>query len=92
MGLMYVTLLCYSPPMSSPLNRAIEIVGGQTSLAALIGKKQSNVSMWLRRKKVAAECCIAIEAATGGQVTRHDLRPDVFGPAPATASTNQPSA
>ena len=24
----------------------------------------------------------AIEAATGGKVTRQDLRPDIFGPAP----------
>lgn len=25
---------------------------------------------------------LAIEAATGGVVTRHDLRPDVYGPKP----------
>lgn len=28
----------------------------------------------------------AIEAATQGQVTRYDLRPDVFGSAPASAA------
>lgn len=28
----------------------------------------------------------AIEGATQGQVTRYDLRPDIFGPAPASAA------
>lgn len=29
-----------------------------------------------------AHHCLAIEEATGGKVTRYQLRPDVFGPAP----------
>ncbi len=32
--------------------------------------------------RVPAERVLAIEAATHGKVTRYDLRPDVFGPAP----------
>jgi DNA-binding transcriptional regulator YdaS (Cro superfamily) len=67
------------------LERAIEIIGGQTALASALGDpiKQGHVWYWLKQKggEVPAEHCLAIEQATG--VSRHDLRPDVFGPAPA---------
>jgi DNA-binding transcriptional regulator YdaS (Cro superfamily) len=67
----------------NPLDRAIEAVGGVVKLAALIGLKPNVVSNWRLRGQVPADRCLAIESATGGLVTRHDLRPDVFGP-PAT--------
>jgi len=60
------------------IERAIEIAGGQTALGELIGKDQRYIAMWKRRKKVPAEVCADIEAATKGEVTCHDLRPDVF--------------
>lgn len=60
------------------LERAIQLVGGQAALAEKIGKSQAHVAMWLRRGKVPAEICADIEGATGGTVTRKDLRPDVF--------------
>jgi len=51
----------------------------QTALAKAIGKEQGHVGKWLHRdKKVPAEVCADIEAATGGKVTCHQLRPDVF--------------
>ena len=65
------------------IQQAVNIVGGQTRLASALNVKQQNVWVWLRlAKKVPAERCAAIERATGGKVTRYDLRPDVFGPAP----------
>jgi DNA-binding transcriptional regulator YdaS (Cro superfamily) len=68
----------------SALARAIEIAGGQTALARAIECKQAHVWNWLNRDKcVPAEKCRAIEAATNGQVTRYELRPDVFGEAPS---------
>lgn len=68
----------------NPLDRAIDKAGGVSKLADAIGLKPNVVSNWRLRKQVPAERCVAIEDATGGQVTRHDLRPDVFGPAPTT--------
>lgn len=64
------------------LRRAISIVGGQTALSKKIGKvKQPHIYNWLNRDKcVPAEFVLAIEAATNGQVTRHDLRPDIYPP------------
>ncbi len=36
----------------------------------------------LGNKQPSAKLANAIHSATRGRVTRHDLRPDVFGPAP----------
>lgn len=60
---------------------AIEKLGGQKRLAEKIGTTQSVVWYWLERAKKPvppAEFVMAIEEATNGKVTRHDLRPDLF--------------
>lgn len=65
----------------SALQKAIEIVGGQTALANKIGEpvKQAHVWNWLNRDGVVpAEHVLKIEAATDGAVTRHELRPDIY--------------
>jgi DNA-binding transcriptional regulator YdaS (Cro superfamily) len=54
--------------------------GGATRLASTLGVKVNVVTNWRGRRTVPAEHVLAIEAATG--VSRYDLRPDVFGPAP----------
>ncbi len=59
------------------LDKAVEAAGSQLALAQLLGIKPPSISGWYDRQRVPAERCIAIEAATG--VSRHDLRPDVFG-------------
>lgn len=69
--------------MIEALKRAVELAGGQSSLAKSIGVKQQHVWNWLNRDgKAAADRAILIERATGGQVTRYELRPDVFGEPP----------
>lgn len=54
----------------------------QHEFALKIGVTQARVSHWINGARVPSERCIAIETATGGAVTRYDLRPDVFGQAP----------
>lgn len=51
--------------------------GRLKSLAERIGVFPSAISQW---DKVPAERVIAVEEATG--ISRHDLRPDLFGPKP----------
>lgn len=63
------------------LDRAVQSAGSQQALAQRLGIKPPSVSGWYDRRRVPAERCIAIELATG--VSRHQLRPDVFGPDPA---------
>jgi DNA-binding transcriptional regulator YdaS (Cro superfamily) len=66
----------------SALKRAVDILGSQSALARALGEpvKQAHVWYWLNDGggKVPAEYCAAIERATEGKITRHDLRPDVF--------------
>ena len=73
----------------STLTQAVEVAGGVGKLAAAIGVAQNVVSNWRKRGKVPAEHVLAIEAATG--VSRHLLRPDVFGP-PAANDDQQEAA
>lgn len=70
------------------LKRAIELAGGQKPLADAIGTTQSQVWYWLTRSKkgVPGEFASRIEAAVENKISRHDLRPDIFGPAPETAA------
>lgn len=67
----------------TPLDRAIEICGGQTGLGRKIGASQQLVAYWqkVRKGRVPAEFARDIELAVDGQVTRKDLRPDLFGDA-----------
>jgi len=63
------------------ISEAVRAVGGQVALAKQLGVNPSLISQWVTgRLQVAARHCLAIEAATGGRVTRYALRPDVFGP------------
>lgn len=62
---------------AEPLQKAIDLCGGVGKLAAAIGVGQSVISNWRARCTVpSASYCVAIERATGGAVTRRDLRPD----------------
>lgn len=52
----------------------------QQALASQLGVTQGLVSQWVRGEtQITAERALEIEAATGGQVTRQELRPDIFG-------------
>ena len=74
--------------MTEALTKAIAIVGGQTQLARLLGVKQANVWHWLKKAdRVPGEYVLAIEKATGGEVTRHQLRPDLY-PDPNSADAS----
>jgi DNA-binding transcriptional regulator YdaS (Cro superfamily) len=67
------------------LQRAIDVAGGQSALAASVNEfssirkiNQSHVWNWLNRGKkgVPPEFVIPIEKVTG--VHRHELRPDIY--------------
>jgi DNA-binding transcriptional regulator YdaS (Cro superfamily) len=54
----------------------------QVALAGAVGVTPQAVSDVLKRgKRVPAEWCVKLEQATGGAVTAHALRPDLY-PAP----------
>jgi DNA-binding transcriptional regulator YdaS (Cro superfamily) len=61
------------------IRRAIELVGSQRALAEQIGLSQQGISYLLNEApQVSAEIAIAIHRATGGKVSKEELRPDIF--------------
>ena len=86
-----------SDPSRQHFERAVAIVGGQSALARALGVKQGHIWHWLNKAgKCPAEHVLTIETATGGQVNRHQLRPDLYpapdsGKAPPPASGPEPA-
>lgn len=74
-----------------PLSRAIEFFGSQQALADALTIRSPSISGWRQSGRVPAERCAAIEQLTNGEITRHELRPDVFGPLPAIEGAEQPA-
>lgn len=64
------------------IRRAVDAVGTQAKLAEASGIVQQHISRLLNGSRpITAEAAVAIERATGGVVSRHELRPDLW-PAP----------
>lgn len=78
-----------------PLDRAIAHLGSQRALADALHIRSPSISEWRAKlqegnpKAVPADRCLPIERATGGAVTRYDLRPDIFGEAPDGAPARE---
>jgi DNA-binding transcriptional regulator YdaS (Cro superfamily) len=66
------------------LNRAVRYLGSQTRLASSMGCSQSKIS-WLlvTAEEISAEDAILIDRATNGEVSKEQLRPDLFAEASA---------
>ncbi|MBF0445791.1 MAG: helix-turn-helix domain-containing protein [Magnetococcales bacterium] len=57
--------------------------GIRNDLAQAAGVSEPAVRHWANgTRKVHPNKVLDLENATGGSVTRHDLRPDIFGPLP----------
>jgi len=66
---------------TNPIQKAVHDAGSQTALAKAIGAAPQFVSQWVTgRRPVPPKFALLIERAF--RVSRHDLRPDIFGPAP----------
>lgn len=79
---------------TSALHRAMAVVGEepgqQTRFAELVGCSQQLVSYWVKTGRVGGRFVLAVEEKTG--VSRHDLRPDIFGAQPASADATEQAA
>lgn len=63
---------------TNAISRAAQIAGGQSALARKLGCTPQAVSKMCATGKVPAERVIAVEEAVEGQVTRNELRPDLY--------------
>jgi DNA-binding transcriptional regulator YdaS (Cro superfamily) len=60
------------------VQRAVDLLGSQSALAKAVGKSQPAIYKWTHGKALPTwQSAIAIERATAGRVTRHEIRPDV---------------
>ncbi len=73
--------------MITIVKKAAKTSGGVVALARELGIKHTALYSWTR---VPAERVLDIERITG--VSRHDLRPDIFGPAPSRPSKLEKTA
>ena len=61
------------------LMRAIEWFGTQEAMAEKLGLHQSNISAALNgNRKLSVQNAVLIDNATVGEVTKEELRPDIF--------------
>lgn len=60
----------------NPIEKAIRVLGTQQALADVFGVRKQAITKW--RRRVPAERVLGIEEATNGEVTRHELRPDLY--------------
>jgi DNA-binding transcriptional regulator YdaS (Cro superfamily) len=62
------------------IEAAIQLAGGsQQKLAQACRVSQQQISYLLKSNTISAEMALKIDSATEGQVSRHVLRPDIFG-------------
>jgi DNA-binding transcriptional regulator YdaS (Cro superfamily) len=57
------------------IKRAAELSGGMSKLTSQLGVARSAPYSWWR---IPAGRVLAIEAATGGRLSRHTMRPDLY--------------
>jgi DNA-binding transcriptional regulator YdaS (Cro superfamily) len=74
--------------LDSVLAKAVRAAGSQSAFGRLIGRRQSTVREWLKTGKVSPGAVLTVEEKTG--ISRHKLRPDIYGPAPAPAAPAKP--
>lgn len=68
-----------------PVELVIDKLGGPTKAAAALNIDNPSVVMnWRARKQVPADRVLEIEGLTG--ISRHALRPDIFGANAASAA------
>lgn len=61
---------------NTKIREAIDAAGGPPAVAALLGVSVQAVYFWRSgKRRLPPEHCAALEAASGGRVTRRDLRP-----------------
>lgn len=68
---------------TSPIETAIDRLGGPSKAAETLGVTPAVIGMWKMRKRVPADKVLAVENAT--DISRHELRPDIFGKAGSAA-------
>ena len=65
--------------MRKATERAIELMGGPQAAATKLGVARTVPYYWLQIGRIPPNRVLAVEQAVESQVTRYQLRPDVYG-------------
>jgi len=65
------------------IEAAIVIAGSEAKLGKATGYSQNAIWHAKRQGRVSAEMALKIDRATGGAISKHRLRPDLYGSASA---------
>jgi DNA-binding transcriptional regulator YdaS (Cro superfamily) len=68
--------------LKSLIERAVRDAGSQAKLAAKMACSQQQIAYLLKARTITAEMALKVHAATDGKVSKHQLRPDIFGSQP----------
>lgn len=68
---------------SEVIERAIEICGTQVEFAKRLGCTYQNIQGWKKTGRIPAERVLQVESITDGQLTRYEIRPDIYQPTAA---------
>ena len=67
--------------------KAIRLAGGPRAVADAMGIKSLwSIYKWIKRDKVPPDRVTPLEQMTRGEVSRYELRPDIFGKLPKKAA------
>jgi DNA-binding transcriptional regulator YdaS (Cro superfamily) len=67
------------PKTERPVEKVVRLAGGQAELARRCSTSQPRIWQCVHRnQRVPADLVIPFERAVAGQVTRHELRPDLY--------------
>lgn len=66
--------------MNTHIEKAIKIVGDQSTLADAADVSQTAIWKLLhgKTKRISGEIAVAIHKATNGEVSKYEMRPDLF--------------
>jgi len=65
--------------METGIAKAIRLAGSQTALGNMVGLTPQAIQKWASQGFVPGDRCREVESKLGGQVTRYELNPAVFG-------------
>jgi DNA-binding transcriptional regulator YdaS (Cro superfamily) len=62
----------------NPIEKAIDSAGSLAELARRTGLAYQSIQQFRKVGRIPAEHVLKFEAATDGEVTRHEFRPDIY--------------
>lgn len=67
--------------VTAMITAAVAIIGSEAKLGKAAGYSQNAIWHAKRTGRCSAEMAAAIDRATDGEVSKHSLRPDIYGAA-----------